>query len=67
MKKIPTNFTVNIGPDSHTIYLIVKDIDAEQGLKYDLWCEREIYAIAWWAIYTESVASYEAGELGDEV
>ena len=31
--------------------------------KYDLQCEHEIYALAWYDIYTEAIGNYENGKL----
>jgi len=54
MIKWETEYTNNIGDLSYPIYLIVKDDGT-----YDLWCEREIYAMAWYTIYEESVKQYK--------
>jgi len=58
--KHKTKFTNKVGRTSYPIYLIVKDENAENNIqKYDLWCEKEIYAMAWWDIYEESIIDFE--------
>lgn len=61
--KYKTRYINKIGKKSYPIYLIVKDENAENNInKYDLWCEKEIYALAWWDIYEQSIKDYEGGE-----
>ena len=31
--------------------------------KYDLWCKHEIWAMAWYDIYTGAIENYENGKL----
>ena len=54
MIKWETEYVNNIGKHKYPIYLIVKDDGT-----YDLWCEHEIYAMAWITIYDESIKKYE--------
>lgn len=63
--KYKTKFTVQHGKNKeYPIYLIIKDENAEDDVrKYDLWCEKEIYALAWWDIFTESIEDYKRGDL----
>ena len=74
MKKYKTSFTVNIGEDSYPVYLIVLEtishsvnVDGSHKekltTKYDLWCEHEIYAMAWHDIYVNSIDDYESDKL----
>jgi hypothetical protein len=53
-KRWLTKYVNHIGKDEYPIYLIVLGDD-----KYDLYCEREIWAMAWYDIYEESVAEYK--------
>lgn len=62
MKKYNTGIAVHIGENSYPIYLIVRDTN-NADFKYDLWCEYEIYAMAWFDIYTEAIENYENGKL----
>lgn len=57
MKKYKTDFVNVIGSVAYPIYLVVYDD------RYDLECEYEIYAMAWYNIYVRSVKAYERGEL----
>lgn len=57
MKKIMTEFTNKIGDNEYPIYLIVKD----DGF-YDLECEYEIPALAWYDVFEKSVEKYEKGD-----
>ena len=54
MIKWKTKYINHIGEEEYPIYLIVK----EDGT-YDLQCEFEIWALAWYDIYKESVKEYE--------
>jgi hypothetical protein len=56
MKKIKTDFINKIGDNEYPIYLT---IDENRTNKYDLECEYEIYALAWYDIYEKSVKKYE--------
>lgn len=50
-----TKYTNHIGKDKlYPIYLIVRDDGT-----YDLECELEIWAMAWYDIYEESVKEYK--------
>ena len=62
MKKYDTGVTVNIGEDKYPIYLIIRDTDNTER-KYDLICEHEIYALAWYDVYIKAVQDYNDGKL----
>lgn len=51
--KWKTKFVNVMGNEKYPIYLVKKN-----G-KYDLECEHEIYAMAWYTIYEESIKEYE--------
>jgi len=64
MIKVKTRFTNKIGETEYPIYLIVKDTESKDvpfENRYDLECKYEIYAIAWWDVFTESIKDYENG------
>jgi len=53
-----TKFTNDIGDESYPVYLI-----KGFGGNYDLECEHEIPAIAWFVIWEDSIKEYEKEEL----
>lgn len=57
--KWKTQFTNKLGDNEYPIYL------TKENGKYDLECEHEIYATAWYIIYHESIERYEE-ELDNE-
>ena len=62
MKKYNTGVAVHIGEDSYPIYLIIRDTDDTER-RHDLQCEHEIYALAWYNIYTQAIRDYNDGKL----
>jgi len=54
MIKWTTDYVNHIGKEEYPIYLIVKDDGT-----YDLECRFEIYALAWYTIYEESIKKYK--------
>ena len=61
MKRWRTKYTNNIGVLRYPIYLLIFEsiVDGVKINTYDLECEYEIYALAWYDIYEESVKEYE--------
>ena len=62
MKKYDTGLAVHIGENSYPIYLIIRETDDTER-QYDLQCEHEIWAMAWYDIYTGAIENYENGKL----
>ena len=62
MKKYDTGFAVHIGEDSYPIYLIIRENDDTER-QYDLICEHEIYAPAWYDVYAQALKDYNDGKL----
>ena len=64
MKKVKTKFVNSIGNNDYPIYLVIKD--SKEGIpfsdedlnNYDLWCEFEIPAMAWYEVFIESIEEY---------
>ena len=56
MIKWKTKYVNHIGKEEYPIYLIVDTTN--DIVSYNLECELEIYAMAWYDIYEESVSEY---------
>jgi hypothetical protein len=58
MKRIETAFINKVGDKNYKIYLIVNDDGT-----FDLDCKREIYALAWFGIFEDSIKDYKEGRI----